>query len=48
MRLEVEDFGMPRYLHRRWSDDEDEIQEAAEDFGIDPEKATYKYDTGRR
>lgn len=48
MRLEVEDFGMPRYLHRRWSDDEDEIQETAEDFGIDPDKATYKYDTGRR
>lgn len=48
MRIEVDDFGMPRYLHRRWSEDEEEIQETAEDFGIDPDKATYKYDTGRR
>jgi len=48
MQLDLEDFEMPRYLHRRWSEDEEEIQETAEDFGIDPEKATYKYDTGRR
>lgn len=48
MRVSVEDFGLPRRLHRRWADDEDEIQETAEDFGIDPETATYKYDTGRR
>lgn len=48
MRLRVDEFEMPRYLHRRWSEDQDEIQETAEDFGIDPDKATYKYDTGRR
>jgi N-acetylglutamate synthase-like GNAT family acetyltransferase len=48
MRVDVAEFGLPRRLHRRWEDDEDEIQETAEDFGIDPEKATYKYDTGRR
>lgn len=48
MKLAVDDFEMPRYLHRRWSEDQEEIQETAEDFGIDPDKATYKYDTGRR
>jgi hypothetical protein len=27
--------------------DEESVVEDAEDFGIDPDSATYKYDTGR-
>jgi N-acetylglutamate synthase-like GNAT family acetyltransferase len=51
MHLEFEQFAIPRRLRRRFeddrkSDDGDDEAETAEDFGIDPESATYKYDTG--
>jgi len=50
--LEVAAFEMPRTLRdafKQAGTDEEEpaILETAEDFGIDPETATYKYDTGR-
>lgn len=54
LRLDVADFRMPRRLRERFKgagDAESECREEGErpeDFGIDPEKATYKYDTGRR
>jgi hypothetical protein len=43
---------MPRELRERFKSaaedaGEPEIEEKAEDFGIDAETATYKYDTGR-
>ncbi|MFB6106053.1 MAG: GNAT family N-acetyltransferase [Halobacteriaceae archaeon] len=48
----VADFGMPDRLRERFKDAESEGDPAGEperpeDFGIDPESATYKYDTGR-
>lgn len=51
--LDIEAFTMPSLLREAFKnavesesgDDEDE--ETPEDFGIDPESATYKYDTGR-
>jgi len=52
MELEVDRFRMPERLRERFksahdrSDESDEVEETAEDFGIDPEKTTYKYDTG--
>ncbi|MGM0591492.1 MAG: GNAT family N-acetyltransferase [Halobacteriota archaeon] len=54
MRLDVDDFVMPPSLreafkHATPGDTEpEEPRESPEDFGIDPETATYKYDTGRR
>lgn len=48
VRVDVEDFGIPRRLRRRYETDTDDDAETAEDFGIDPDSATYKYDTGRR
>jgi N-acetylglutamate synthase-like GNAT family acetyltransferase len=49
MRLTVADFEMPRARRDAFkaatSEDEGEPQESAEDFGIDPDEATYKYDT---
>jgi hypothetical protein len=36
-----------RFKHAAERDADDEPDEAAEDFGIDTESATYKYDTGR-
>ncbi|AXR78005.1 GNAT family N-acetyltransferase [Natrarchaeobaculum sulfurireducens] len=50
--LEVDRFRMPERLReafKRAPDDSEEAgtDESAEDFGIDPESATYKYDTGR-
>ncbi len=45
----VSDFEMPPRLRRRFHDDvepEEEASETPEDFGIDPDTATYKYDTG--
>ncbi|PSP78075.1 GNAT family N-acetyltransferase [Halobacteriales archaeon QS_1_68_20] len=54
MAIGVGDFEMPPRLRRRFKDaapagDEDPaVDERAEDFGIDPDSATYKYDTGRR
>jgi N-acetylglutamate synthase-like GNAT family acetyltransferase len=54
MVVDAERFRMPDALRERFKDaaevveepDEDP-QETAEDFGIDAENATYKYDTGR-
>ena len=47
----VESFDVPDRLGRRFKDaadqtPDDEPEESAEDFGIDPDEATYKYDTG--
>ncbi|OYR56425.1 GNAT family N-acetyltransferase [Halorubrum halodurans] len=59
LRVGIDDFEMPEKLREAFknadaggSDDGDEggseeTTESAEDFGIDPETATYKYDTGR-
>lgn len=49
IRLAITDFVMPRRLRdafKRAGEEEtnDEPQETPEDFGIDPETATYKYD----
>jgi N-acetylglutamate synthase-like GNAT family acetyltransferase len=51
MRLDVEEFEMPDRLRERFkraqpSEDDTDPEESAEDFGIDPDTATYKYDTG--
>ncbi len=50
--LDVDDFEMPGRLRAAFKDasggpDEPETEETPEDFGIDPDSATYKYDTGR-
>ena len=51
-RLDFSKFEVPGRLRQRFSDADDEEstepEETAEDFGIDPDSATYKYDTGRR
>jgi N-acetylglutamate synthase-like GNAT family acetyltransferase len=53
LSLEVSRFTMPENLREAFktaggSDaGGDDPEESAEDFGIDPEEATYKYDTGR-
>jgi N-acetylglutamate synthase-like GNAT family acetyltransferase len=53
LRLEIGRFRMPEDLREAFktaggSDvGEDDPEESAEDFGIDPDEATYKYDTGR-
>jgi N-acetylglutamate synthase-like GNAT family acetyltransferase len=54
MRVAVEAFEMPSRLREAFKRAEpggdavdDDPVESAEDFGIDPESATYKYDTGR-
>lgn len=53
VRLAVGEFRMPSRLRDRFKgasaaeDEETEPVEGPEDFGIDPEEATYKYDTGR-
>ena len=51
LELAVDAFEMPSPLRRAFKDAEptgdDEPEESAEDFGIDPDSATYKYDTGR-
>ncbi|WP_335999639.1 GNAT family N-acetyltransferase [Halorientalis halophila] len=52
MALPTSEFRMPqkfRQAFKRAAADEgaDEPQEGPEDFGIDPDEATYKYDTGR-
>jgi N-acetylglutamate synthase-like GNAT family acetyltransferase len=53
-RLVVDAFAMPPRLRERFKHAEpvegegtDDPEESAEDFGIDPDSATYKYDTGR-
>lgn len=50
--LDVDAFEMPLALRDAFKDaggedEEPAVLETAEDFGIDPETATYKYDTGR-
>jgi N-acetylglutamate synthase-like GNAT family acetyltransferase len=54
MVVDAERFRMPDALRERFKDaaevveeTDEEPQETAEDFGIDAENATYKYDTGR-
>jgi len=54
MVVDSEAFLMPDELRERFKDAaeeseeaDDEPEETAEDFGIDAENATYKYDTGR-
>ncbi|TKX82991.1 GNAT family N-acetyltransferase, partial [Halorubrum sp. SS5] len=51
LELAVDAFEMPSSLRKAFKDAEptgdDEPEESAEDFGIDPDSATYKYDTGR-
>jgi N-acetylglutamate synthase-like GNAT family acetyltransferase len=52
--LETDGFSMPERLREAFKvaepadDSTPEPETTAEDFGIDPETATYKYDTGRR
>ena len=50
MRLPVDEFTMPPRLRDRFKEaakeEEHDDEESPEDFGIDPETATYKYDTG--
>ena len=52
MQIETEAFEMPQRLRDRFktaaeAEPEPEPEETPEDFGIDPDEATYKYDTGR-
>ena len=54
LRLPVDAFEMPDRLRERFKSatpagesGETAIEETAEDFGIDPDETTYKYDTGR-
>ncbi len=52
MQIGPAEFTMPRRFRQAFKgaepdDGETEPEEGPEDFGIDPEKATYKYDTGR-
>ncbi len=51
MRIETDRFRMPPRLREAFKsayvDDDEEPPENPEDFGIDPDDATYKYDTGR-
>jgi N-acetylglutamate synthase-like GNAT family acetyltransferase len=52
LAVDVDRFRMPRELRERFKSaaedaGEPEVEETAEDFGIDTETATYKYDTGR-
>lgn len=49
--IDVAEFRMPDRLRERFKyaaeeDVEEEPEETPEDFGIDPDTATYKYDTG--
>ena len=52
MRIETDRFRMPNRLReafktaRSEAETESEPEEGPEDFGIDPDEATYKYDTG--
>lgn len=53
LRLDVDDFEMPDRFRDAFKNAEpadsggDDAAESPEDFGIDPETATYKYDTGQ-
>ena len=52
LRIDSERFHMPGYLREAFKgahpepDEEPKPEEGPEDFGIDPDEATYKYDTG--
>lgn len=51
MGIDIEAFSMPQRFREAFKaatadEGDDEPQETAEDFGIDPEETTYKYDTG--
>ena len=54
LAVDVEEFGVPETFRERFkaaspADDPEDgatVEETAEDFGIDPSEATYKYDTG--
>ena len=51
MSIEPDRFRMPDRLRKRFktaavAESKEEPEESAEDFGIDPDEATYKYDTG--
>ncbi len=51
MVIDTDEFRMPDRLRERFKraaedETEPEPEETAEDFGIDPDEATYKYDTG--
>jgi len=53
LALDVDAFEMPSRLREAFKNaaaetDSAEPTETAEDFGIDPDSATYKYDTGRK
>jgi N-acetylglutamate synthase-like GNAT family acetyltransferase len=52
MAIDTDAFEMPERLRERFKtaaedDEETGPEETPEDFGIDPDEATYKYDTGR-
>ncbi|TYL38770.1 GNAT family N-acetyltransferase [Natronococcus pandeyae] len=52
LEVEIDRFQMPNRLREAFKQaseqrEEDGTDETAEDFGIDPDTATYKYDTGR-
>ena len=51
LSVSIEEFAMPERLRERFKNasaagEDDENEETPEDFGIDTENATYKYDTG--
>jgi N-acetylglutamate synthase-like GNAT family acetyltransferase len=51
LSVTVDEFAMPerlreRFKHASATDEDEAIEETPEDFGIDTESATYKYDTG--
>jgi len=54
MAVDADGFEMPRRLREGFkqatpdADEDEEPEESPEDFGIDAESATYKYDTGRQ
>ena len=48
LRVAVDEFSVPTRLRRRFADGERNEEVASEDFRIDTESATYKYDTGGR
>lgn len=52
LALDVDEFTVPDRFREAFKrataeDESDEPKEGPEDFGIDPDEATYKYDTGR-
>ena len=52
MRVDPEQFQVPSALREAFkraaaAEPDEEPEEGPEDFGIDPDEATYKYDTGR-